>query len=196
MSYYYNYYLGYEKDGKLYPLGPYDDKGKLHSVLCRSRSFASDLHRQFCSVQEGQISEELRKEFEWEDWNGEKAVHVKYLPANQLPNGSFFKSGYFLIEDVQRYEKEGRPEDFDGFYEYMDPTTYAAKAMNELHFGMLSKLDEDGQELNHSAVEYMYYVYCDYNSEEYEAHVLKLALSSFEWFDPEDGTFVILETEG
>ena len=47
MSYYYNYYLGYVKDGRVFSLGPFDYSGKLKALLSRSRSFASDLHDRF-----------------------------------------------------------------------------------------------------------------------------------------------------
>ena len=69
MSYYYNYYVGYKKDGKIYPWGPYNANGKLEPMVSRSRSFASDLHEEFYAVSDKEVSEELRKEFEYEDWN-------------------------------------------------------------------------------------------------------------------------------
>lgn len=61
MSYYYNYYLGYKKDGVLYPMGPFDRKGKLACVLWKSRSFASDLHEDFRIADDKQTSIELRE---------------------------------------------------------------------------------------------------------------------------------------
>lgn len=61
MSYYYNYYLGYKKDGKFYPMAPYDRKGKLESILWKSRSFASDLHEDFRIIKNEDISDELYK---------------------------------------------------------------------------------------------------------------------------------------
>ncbi len=40
MSWYVSYYIGYRtKDGKIYPLGPFDSFGKLKSILNRFRSF-------------------------------------------------------------------------------------------------------------------------------------------------------------
>ena len=38
MSYYYNYYIGYKKDNKIYPLGPYDCNGNLKPVISKSSS--------------------------------------------------------------------------------------------------------------------------------------------------------------
>ena len=88
MSYYYTYYLGYEREGKIYPLGPYDCFGKLRDVVNRSRSFASDLHERFWPVKEEEISDELRKEFEYTDWEGKKTVEYK---IQQVKVSLFFK---------------------------------------------------------------------------------------------------------
>lgn len=59
MSYYYNYYLGYKKDGILYPMGPFSRKGKLECLLWKSRSYASDLHEDFLLADEKEVSDEL-----------------------------------------------------------------------------------------------------------------------------------------
>lgn len=61
MSYYYTYYLAYEKNGKLYPYGPFDSKGKLCSILSKSRSFTSNLPEFFKSIEHSKISDELYK---------------------------------------------------------------------------------------------------------------------------------------
>ena len=113
MSYYYTYYIGYRSEGKIYPLGPYDCFRNLRPVLNRSRSFASDLYEDFISVSETEISEELRKEFESEDWSGKKVVPVKYLPIKDLPAGEYIKKGYVLISEV--IENEASEDGFDGF---------------------------------------------------------------------------------
>ncbi len=62
MSWYVSYYIGYRtKDGKIYPLVPFDSFGKLKSILTRSRSFASDLWDDFRSVSLKDTTDELRK---------------------------------------------------------------------------------------------------------------------------------------
>ena len=125
MSYYYTYYIGYRSEGKIYPLGPYDCFGNLRPVLNRTRSFASDLYEEFSPVKEPEISEELRKEFESEDWNGKKVVPVKYLNIKDLPTGEYIKKGYVLISEV--IENEASEDNFDGFSTVISPTVYAAK---------------------------------------------------------------------
>ena len=149
MSYYYNYYVGYKKDGKIYPLGPYNCRGQLRSVMTNSRSFASNLYNEFYSVPDNMISDELRQKFENEDWNGNKTTKVKYLPVNELPRGSYIKSGYFLISDVQEYEKTGDTSEL--FYDTVSPTIYAAKLDYELKFGKTNrrKISKDLSTLNH-----------------------------------------------
>lgn len=200
MSYYYNYYIGYEKDGKFYPLGPYDDRGKLKSALSISRSFASDLHDDFLWVKEEQISDELRKEFEYESFDGERTMNLKYLGFQNLPCGSFIKKGYFLIEDIKCYEARKEVSVWDIFYDYLSPEVYVAKAQNEAKFGPpKKKYDEFGDDITeHSAADYMFYAYPDYESKEYEAHILMTfvdSLFSYSRFKLES-QIVILETEG
>lgn len=196
MSYYYNYYIGYKKEGKIYPLGPYNSFGKLNAALWRSRSFASRLHEEFNPIKEEEISEELRKEFEYTDWEGKKTVEVKLLPLSMLPTDSYLKSGYFLISDVELYEKDHDEEGL--FYDCLSPQIYAAKLQHELTFGKpAQKLDEEGEEITeHSASEYMYYVYPDYRSKEYEASVIREIANALNEYTLDDEDIVILETEG
>ena len=136
MSYYYTYYIGYRTKGKIYPLGPYDCFGTLRPVLNRSRSFASDLYEEFSPVKEPEISEELRKEFESEDWNGNKVVPVKYLNIKDLPTGEYIKKGYVLISEV--IENEASEDNF-------------------------TETDEFGNTYHEpNASEYMFYMWPDY----------------------------------
>ena len=200
MSYYYNYTIGYMHEDKIYPLGPYNSFGKLKDVISKSRSFASDLHYSFWHIPEEMISDELRKEFEYEDWKGEKQIEVKYLPVTELPEGSFIKTGYFLIEDVEQYEQE-HGDSYDLFYDHLSPTVYAAKAQNEARFGSPEKqVDEEGGDITpHSASEYMYYAYPDFNSKEYEAFQLRAAAEMLKEYGrpmPDGAVLVVLETEG
>ena len=116
MSYYYNYYIGYQtSDKKIYPLGPYDNKGKLYNVFYKSRTFASDLHNDMYVADEDEYSDELKNEFSYEDCNGKTQYdNIKYLPISKLPSEKYIKSGFFLIEDITEYEKL-KEEDFKEF---------------------------------------------------------------------------------
>ena len=207
MSYYYNYCIGYMHDGKIYPLGPYDCNGKLCDVISRSRSFASDLHEDFMIVSEEQISDELRKEFEYEDWNGNKVVGVKYLPLSDLPGGSYIKSGYFLISDVQLYEQYGKDKYDELFYDCLTPTVYAAKLLNDLAANKNVKnmedpvSDESDEDIErpHPATDYMFFAYPDYSSKAYECEVIRTAADYLEDYSrtlPKGYKLVVLETEG
>ena len=198
MSYNYNYYLGYEKDGKIYPLGPYDADGKIYSVITKSRSFASDLHEDFYPVKNMQISDKLRSAFEFENCEGDKEMqNVKYLYLKELPKDDFIKSGYFLIEDIQEYIKTNDTSDL--FYEHLDPAIYAIKLKNEMALGKPSdKFDEEGNKFdNYSASDYAFFAYPDYNSKEFECFMLRNAVNMLEFSDLlENAKIVILETEG
>lgn len=201
MSYYYNYYLGYKKDDKIYPLGLFDPDGKFHSVLSKSRSFASDLHEDFLYVKEESFTEELMAVFSYEDFDGEiityEAREVRYLPVSDLPTGSFIKSGYFLIDDVRVYEET---KDVEGlFYDWYSPSTYMGLVQAEKLAGVRNAgVDVEGNEYEiHSAADYMYFCYPDYNSKEYEADFLRGVADAYWGYQYDhDVEFVILETEG
>ena len=115
MSYYYNYFIGYMHEGKIYPLGPYDAKGNPRDAVSRSRSFASDLHEDFDVVRDDMISDELRKEYEYTNYKDEVEMpRLKYLRVAELPKEPYIKKGYFLIKDVLLFEEGGYDSD-EGF---------------------------------------------------------------------------------
>lgn len=191
MSYYYNYYIGYRKDGKFYPWGPYNANGELLPAVWKSRSFASDLHKSFCEITDDEVSDELRKEFEYEDWNGNKKVVVKYLAVKDLPKGDIINSGYFLIDDVRLYEKDH--DRFDLFYDKLSPQIYAAKLENQIKFGP----NQPQKDNEHKASDYMFYAFPDYESAEYEAFMLRYYAETLrDCTMPDDVEWCILETEG
>lgn len=198
MSYYYNYYIGYKFDDKIYPFGNYNSKGHIVDVLSRSKSFASDLHNRFYCVKKEMYSEELIKDFQYyyED-DSELNLGLKYLPINELPTGSYIKKGYFLLEDIERYEKEN--DAWDIFYDYLDPITYNRYLDNEFRFGKPVELeDADGEKYTRSMANYAFYAYPDYSSEEYESWFLREVASNYEYDRdlPKGAELVILETEG
>ena len=199
MSYYYNYYVGYKSEGKVYPLGPYNSFGELKDAISKSRSFASNLHEEFYPVKEEDVSYELRKEFEYENWNGDKVLEVKMLPINELPTGSYIKKGYFLIDDVQQYEAS-EYRYFDGFYDYISPAVYASMAQNEMQFGKPERRQDDYDEWYYpkSASDYMYYAFPDYESKEYEAEIIRSVahMMGEEVNLPKGAVLLALETEG
>ena len=197
MSYYYQYYLGYTKNNKIYPYAPFDFRGKLKPIIEKSRSFASNLYNDFWMVQDNQITDELREQFTYEDWKGDKILEVRYLLVSDLPDGDFIKKGYFLIDDVQAWEQGG---DDSLFYHVISPQVYAEKMRKEITFGKNQpKKDEEGMEYTEpNASDYMYYAVPNYNSKEYEIHLLKEAAEAMYDYDFfVDGVeMVILETEG
>ena len=205
MSWYTSFYIGIQnKDGKIKPLGPYDNEGKLKCVRETSRSFTTDLKDDFYPIEDNMITEELKKEFEWlfqdEDYGCRQ--YFGYLPLKNLPSSDYIKSGYFLLEDINDYlaYKEGKLDDYDGFYEYLSSAQYAIKLENELKFGKPeSKKDCEGYEITqHSCSEYAYFAYPDYESVQYEATLLRtVAYMLRETWDLADGEqIVIIKTEG
>ena len=200
MSYYYQYYIGYEDvlTGIIYPYGPYTSENKLKPVVEKSRSFASNLHNDFIYVPDACISTELRKEFEYENYLGVKQVDVKYLKLEDLTNEDYIKKGYFLINDVQAWEQG---EDDSLFCNMITPLMYAEKLKKEVIFGKNQpKKDEYGEEYTEpNASDYMYYAACDCTSKEYEAFLIREAVNmlyDYDFFHEGNKRIVILEMEG
>ena len=194
MSYYYNYYIGCKKDGKIYPLGPYNAYHSLKPVISRPRSFASNLHDRFINIPTEAISDELRAEFEYEDYQGNKTIDVAYLPEDNLPCDDYIRREYVLIEDVRDYERHHNDGCFEGFFESLTPTTYSAKLQNEIVIGTQTNTADENY---HSASEYMFYAYPDYQSEEYETYIIRLVLDMMKEYSSSNNLeYVILKVEG
>lgn len=199
MSYYYNYYIGYKKDNKIYPLGPYDCNGNLKPVISKSSSYASDLHKYFHDIEEQEASNPLKFEFEFTGCNNEKILNVQYLLENELPSKDFIKKGYFLIDDIKYLSHfTDYIYDFEGFYNMITPEVYAAKLQHEITFGKnLPKKDiEDYEYSEPNASDYMYYAYPDFNSKEYESYMLSESIEMLRNYSDNDIQYVILKTEG
>lgn len=204
MSYYYNYYIGYinKADGKIYPYGPFNttNKEKLHCVMDYSRSFDYDFSELFDIIPKDMYSDELLAQETFKLKLEEKScVDPKYLKVSELPDGSYIKTGYFLIDQVASYLEDGEPE----FWDVLDPVTYMGKVSAELQFGLQKKVDDFGNEyMPRSAGEYMYFAYPDYTCQEYRAFKLRTVLNAIIDFEDKYGKFkdqkefVILETEG
>ena len=212
MSWYVDYYVGYkDKDGKIYPLAPFDAFGNLHPIITKSRGFASDLWEKFERVTLDETTEELKKHFPNGDiysWGGKEEEEKEeppwcfWLDPEDLPKGSYLKKGYFLQEDIAQYERslEDNNVYFDGFYHMLTPAEYVRKAEAELKWGVPKpKKDLDGNEFEvHSCGEYSYYVYPDYECAEYEASCIRNILYMFEYYPelPEGSKLVVLQTNG
>lgn len=194
MSYYYNYFIGYKRDNKFYPWGPYDANHELQYVVCCSRSFASDLYEDFYDIPENSYSEELKKDFDiGKDDENDEYFRIKYLPIKNLPNGDYIKRGYFLIKEVENYLHNHEEE----FSSILSPEVYAAKVQNEIMFGKNKPIkDVDGYEYcEPNASDYMYFAYPNYSCKEYEAFLIKRAWEYLYDYNL-DVEWVVLETEG
>lgn len=199
MSYWYHYYIGRQdpKTGLIYPVGPYDKKGSWIPVFSVSGSFSSDLHNRFYPIDKEFASEELVEKFQSEFiFENKESFHAKALRLYELPDGSYIKSGYFLIEDVESYRKDGDSTEL--FYEQLSPELYAAKMQNEVIFGQPKPTkDCEGNELpTYSCADYMYYAFPDYHSEEYEAQRIRTGWDMVWTGKVEDKDYVIILMEG
>ena len=206
MSWYVDYYIGYRtKEGKIYPLGHFDRFGNLHAVLTKSGSFSSELWKRFDRITLEETTDEIKKHFPKGDiynW-GEKSEEELppwcfWMYLEDLPKGSYLKKGYFLQDDIAEYERDDGY--FDGFYHMLTPAEYARKMEAELKFGVPKpKKDAEGYEIEvHSCGEYSFYVYPDYESEEYETSVIRDAAGVYEFITdiPNGSKLVVLQTNG
>ena len=184
MSWYYRYYIGKKIDGKIEIIGPYDNKGQLHPVLELSRSFASSLKDRFIKSDDEELKERMKSDF------------VSLLPYNDLPKGSYIKTGYFLVEDVQYYLNTKSLDDI--FYEKLSPEVYAEKLKIESVLGAPeTKINEYGDEYKpYSCADYIYFAYPDYTSKEYEAFLIREMADILDPFLFEGNDIVIVMTEG
>lgn len=182
MSWNYSYTLGVKtNDDKIYPIGPFDADGKIVDVINNSGSFEpEELHERFYPINKNNVTPEFEKTYSYES-DGEKHIDLdsfSYIPLADLPQGDGLKFGYFLIEDVDRYEKNHDDlYDFDGFYDWLEPKVYYAKAFNEITYGAPQKQkDEEGNDITpHSAGDYMPYAFIDDSSAAYMAEKLRQA---------------------
>lgn len=200
MSWYYSYSIGYrDKNGILFPIGPFNHKGKLRPILEKSRSFTSHIYERFYPVKPEAISDELMKAWYsdlFEDTVKEE-LYVSYLPISELSDKPVERRGYFLTEDIESYLKGG--DTWEIFYDYLEPEIYAMRVESELKFGPPKpKKDMDGGDITpHSVSEYSYFSFIDYNSEEYDEYRLKLGVEMFEFEKiPEDAEMVIILHQG
>lgn len=182
MSWYFDYTLGVRtKNGKIYPIGPFNAEGKIVNVISNSSSFEPDeLDNVFYPIQDDAVTPEFEKAYSY-NVAGKQRFSLNNLSVaslDNLPKGNGLKFGYFLIEDVYRYEKNHADiADFDGFYDWLEPKIYYAKAANEISFGApKEKKDEEGNDITaHSAGDYMPYAFIDTSSAAYMAEKLRQA---------------------
>ena len=208
MSWYTIYYLGImDKDGKITPLGPYDNNLNLRCVRCTSRSFTTDLKDYFRPITKEMLTDKLRMEFPHEVEDADKEdgqiyQYFEYSPLDKLPKGEWVKSGYFLIEDIQAYlkYKNGEEDYFEGFFYELTPFEYTLKLENEIKFGKPEpKHDSEENELVcYSCADYAYFAYPDYSSMEYEAFLLRATANMLmdDYQVPKGSQIVAIKTEG
>ena len=206
MSWYRNYFIGLQDpDGKIYPLGPFDNKGNLKYVLEKSQSFETGICESFTKLTNEMWTDELEKLFLHPDCQDDleevtKFVHeyTSFCYVKDLPTGDWIKRGYYLIDQIQSYEESDG--EFDEFYDYMSPDVYARHMEQELKFGPPKpRKDEFGDEYTpHSCSEYSYFCYPDYNCIERDAFELrKMANILIDDWQLKDGwKKVVVLTEG
>lgn len=157
---------------------------RLRNISWRSRSFMpEDFSDEFIVVSEEDCSDELKEAFTFKNWSNEDEFSdtLGYLTSADLNkmDDNFIKTGYFLTEDVAKYE-ENKEIIFDDeiFYDRLSPTVYANMCIKQIKTH--TEKDCEGYEYTvHGVEDYMYYAYPDYNSKEYLVHELKIIMNSY-----------------
>ena len=205
MSIYYDYYIGYWKNNKIYPYGPYNQAHDFKSIISTSGYRETGLHKEFWKVDAAELSEELMDALygSCKDDMNIDCLSIYKLDMGDLPTGSYVKRGYFKISEVAEYEADIDAQNPSEIFTYpIDPITYNGMMASELQFGPPTpKKDSFGKEYTPlSAREYMYYSYIDYSCPEYAASVIRsvfhMLYSSYSSDDKElvgeDPEFVVI----
>ncbi len=97
MSTYYSFYVGYRtKDDKLHAYGPFDRFGNLCPIICKSRSFVSDLYQDFYKAKLEDLDELLTSKFVYTGYQESPTTSLYYLPVKDLPGTDYIKRGYYI----------------------------------------------------------------------------------------------------
>ena len=213
MSEYFDYYIGYKQNDKIYPLGPYNAKGELLPAYEHSSSFGYGLPELIDNVllrenaSDSLIEEEIIGNYgNLRDENDTHENGLYWTYADDLfemcNHGDYIKSGYFLLDDIRIYKQNGNStQDVDIFYDKLDSDEYAMRLQNELIFGPpLHKKDECNNDItDHSIRDYGYFAYADYYSKEYIFSkinaIIEVLIGDF-YTIPEDAKLVVIMTRG
>lgn len=203
MSTTYNYYIALrDKETKKFEVfpgttyksetysysNPKEDKKytiRLRSIYWRSGSFMPEsFSSEFITVNEDDCSDELKEAFTFKNWDNtnEFSEVLGYITLDDLNkmDDDFVKTGYFLAEDVSKYEKN-KEIIFDDeiFYDRLSPVVYANMCTKQIKTH--TEKDCDGYEYTvHGFEDYMFYAYPDYDSKEYLIHELKIIMNSYQ----------------
>ena len=182
MSTEYYFYLGYRDNNteKIHALGPYDNTGKLKPFYYCSSAISDVFYDYYNKANIKELDESIIEDFASED---KEESYCYYINIDECADTNFCKSGYFLIDDVERYKSEGSYILDEIFYEKLDPLVYAEKLKNERMFGPPKTItDCEGNDITpRSMSEFMYFCYPDFQSIEYINHLGLELIDNFLW---------------
>ena len=163
MSTYYDFYLGYKKDGVFHAIGPYgrNEKGEyyLTNIFSRSSSYVTELKNYFSSTETlEEMDDDVKELAKYVGWFSDGySYRLYFMPLSELrayAGNEGIRSGYVSVDAVNIYEsipKEDRDMEFcDYDFEFVSSIVYA-------------KMDKEEQR------NFIYYSWIDYNSKSYVA---------------------------
>lgn len=155
------------------------------TIYWKSGSFVDrDFTGEFWKVNEADCDEEMVKAFTFKDWHDEDSFtdDLGYLTYEDLSNmnSEYIRRGYYLVEDVSRYEADDSALfNEDIFYDHVSPTVYTNMCLKQIK--KHTEKDCEGYEYTVNGFEeYMYYAYPDYESKEYMIHELQTIMNSYQ----------------
>jgi len=182
MGYWHNIYLGYSKDGKVFPLGPYDAKGRIYPIYTYRHIWAGEnrLHDQMEHVlpTDQEVSDELRNVLAYETYEG-KTIYpdMRMIALDNLPALPIMSSGYVPIAQVEGYESFGGDPDF---YPVYTPMIYAEKLRGEMNGIPAQPVEGEDEAPRESMRDFMFYQWVDRNTLAYDIHKVREVARVFE----------------
>jgi hypothetical protein len=155
------------------------------SILWRSGSFIDrDFTNCFWGVRKEDCDEEMQKAFTFTNWEDKEEfddnLGIMDLSELRAIDSEYIKRGYFLVQDVSKYEED--PSSIDNedlFWDKVSPTVYTNMCLKQIKTHQ--EKDDAGIEYTvHGYEDYMYYAYPDYDGKEYLVHLLQVILNSYE----------------
>lgn len=182
VSWYHNYYIGEKRDGLIYLVGLFDSGGKCYPALSISRTFSSDLPDSFYQVDPDKLSNQIKSLFD----SPLEREYVGCLSYTNLGSIDYIERGYFLIDDIDSYEKTRDPLSFTCC---IAPVTYAELVKKgAIRIGRKE----------YTAQDFAYYAYPDIRSKQYEAFLIYNTVEAylFDHTNVDKNNIVIIDIAG
>lgn len=159
---------------------------RLKTIMYRTGSWMPrHFEDEFTPVSADDCDEELQKAFTYKNWNDKEEFSdtLSYMTLDELNalKSDYIKHGYYLVDDVDKYEKykeDSCVSDLDIFYDAVSPTVYANMCAKQIK--RHQEKDAEGYEYTaYGFDDYMPYSWPDYDSQEFLVSQLQTIMNSY-----------------